>query len=188
MTMANFPAMSSPAAQAENDEAQTVIPTIAAPTEVNNQALGEPHIRLRLDEQTLAVISTSQAQEVLVVPQQRLTVMPNMPAAVVGLLNHRSRIFWVLDLPQLCGLAPLDPRSLEYHLAILRIDDKSVGLAVRQVVGVTRFPEIEIQSPMGQKDIDPSLVPYLRGYMPQAEGILLVLEAAAIAAYSGQQP
>ncbi|NJN31729.1 MAG: purine-binding chemotaxis protein CheW [Synechococcales cyanobacterium RM1_1_8] len=158
------------------------MPAIAAPAEHSSQSLGLPHVRLRLDDRTLAVLNTDLAQEVMVIPQQRLTVMPNMPPAVMGLLNHRSRIFWALDLPQLFGLTPLDPRSPEYHLAILRVNDKSVALAVQQVQGVARFTPDAIESPLDH-EIAPGLVPYLQGCIPQTEAMLLVLDAAAIAAY-----
>lgn len=160
------------------------IPTITTQGEGNAKATGNPYIRLRLDDNHLAAVNTDQAQEVLVIPQQRLTVMPNMPAAVMGLLNHRSRIFWVLDLPQLFGLTPLDPRSPDYHLAILRVNDKSIGLAVKEVQGVTRFSTETIQSALDHQ-LSPGLIPYLKGCTPQEEEMLLVLDAEAISSYSG---
>lgn len=160
------------------------IPTITTPGQGNAKATGHPHIRLRLDDHTVATINTAQAQEVLVIPQQRLTVMPNMPMAVMGLLNHRSRIFWVVDLPQLFGLTPLDPRSLEYHLAILRVNGQSIGLAVQEVQGVTRFSTDIIQSAI-DNELPPGLIPYLKGCIPQDDEMLLVLDSVAISSYSG---
>ena len=160
------------------------IPTIESAIEPGNEVAGDPYIRLSLDGRTMAAVSTDQAQEVMVIPRHRLTVMPNMSTAAMGLLNHRSRIFWVLDLPQLFGLPPLDPRSQEYHLVILRINDQAVGLAVQSVLGVTRFSTAEIQSPLDH-DITPGLVPYLKGCLPKAEELLLVLDAEVVAAYSG---
>ena len=160
------------------------IPTVTAQGTGNAKATGNPHIRLRLDDNHLAAINTDQAQEVLVIHQQRLTVMPNMPAAVMGLLNHRSRIFWVLDLPQLFGLTPLEPRSPEYHLAILRVNEKSIGLAIQEVQGVTRFSTEVIQSAI-DNELSPGLIPYLKGCIPQDEEMLLVLDGAAISSYSG---
>ncbi len=162
------------------------IPTVALQGGSSTKSTGNPHIRLRLDDNTLAAINTDQAQEVLVIPQQRLTVMPNMPAAVMGLLNHRSRIFWVLDLPQLFGLTPLDPRSPEYHLAILRVNNKPIGLAVQEVQGVTRFSTELIQSAI-DNELSPGLIPYIQGCIPQNDEKLLVLDAVAISSYSGYQ-
>lgn len=78
----------------------------AAQAAEQNEATSLPHIRLGLDGNAIAAVNTDQAQEVMVIPQQRLTVMSNMPTTVMGLVNHRSRIFWVLDLPQLFGLPP----------------------------------------------------------------------------------
>lgn len=148
------------------------------------KAAGRPHVRLQLDQDHLAAIHAEQAQEVLVISQQRLTVMPNMPPAVMGLLNHRSRIFWVLDLPLLLGLTPLDPRSPEYSLAILRVNGKSVGLATQEIQGITRFSTDVIQSAV-DKELSPGLMPYLKGYIPQGNEMLLILDAIAISSYTG---
>lgn len=160
------------------------IPTITTQGTGNAKTAGIPHIRLRLDDNHLAAVNTDQAQEVLVIPQQRLTVMPNMPAAVMGLLNHRSRIFWVIDLPQLFGLTPLDPRSPEYHLAILQVNNKSIGLAVQAVQGVARFSTEVIQSVI-DNELSPGLIPYLKGCIPQDNEMLLILDSIAISSYSG---
>ncbi len=160
------------------------IPQITPQGEGNAKAIGNPHIRLRLDDNHLAAVNTDQAQEVLVIPQQRLAVMPNMPTPVMGLLNHRSRIFWVIDLPELFGLTPLDPRSPEYHLAILRVNNKSIGLAVQEVQGVARFSTEVIQSAI-DNELSPGLIPYLKGCIPQESEMLLVLDAVAISSYSG---
>ena len=186
LTSASLPADISrlDATTGQTKDRLATIPKIATQQTPNALALGDPHIRLRLDAHHVAAIHTALAQEVMVIPQQRLTLMPNMPAAVMGLLNHRSRIFWVLDLPKLFGLVPLDPRSPEYHIAILRVNDKPVGIAVQQVQGITRFSTESIQSAL-DNDVSTGLIPYLQGCIPQVEEMLLVLDAAAISAYSG---
>jgi positive phototaxis protein PixI len=122
---------------------------------------GLPHIRLRVDEQIVVAVSTLQSQEVITIPQQRLTVIPNMPPMAMGLINHRSRVFWLLDLPHLLGLTPLAPRAAEYTLAIVRVGQLSLGLAVREVQGNIRLSPDQIQSPLGQ--VNAQLVPYLKG-------------------------
>ncbi len=49
------------------------------------------YLKLQIDEQTSAVMPMAHVQEVLVVPVGRITLMPNMPACILGLLNQRSK-------------------------------------------------------------------------------------------------
>lgn len=157
------------------------------------KTIGDPYIQLQLNDSAIAAVDTRQAQEVLVIAPQQLAVMPNLPTTVMGLINHRSRIFWVIDLPQIFGLTPLDPRAAEYHLAVLHVDNVHVGIAVQQVLGVTRVAQEAIASPF-DNHLPEALVPYLRGCVPlgaqsrsrsgpSPQDMLLILDGAAIAAY-----
>jgi positive phototaxis protein PixI len=144
-----------------------------------------PYLRFRLDPRTSALLSTANAREVLDIPMQRLTPIPNMSAHVLGLLNWRSRALWAIDLGQLLGLPPLAAETQQYHMAILRVGDNPFGLAVQEVEGVMRLSADDIQSPMGVISAD--LTAYLQGCVLQEKELLLVLDAAAIAtALTGQ--
>ncbi len=142
----------------------------------------------RSSETRLIALDTETVQEVLVIPSHRLTVMPNMASPVMGLLNHRSRVIWVVDLPQLLGLAPLNPRSPERHLAILQAGGISLGLAIAEVKGIIRFSPEDIASPL-EHHLPAEMTPYLQGCVRQEAATptqrpLLILDAEAIAAYS----
>jgi len=115
---------------------------------------------------------------VVIIESDRLTPIPNMPPWIMGLLNQRSRIFWVIDLPHFLGLAPIHSEGDNYNLAIVRIEEKAVGLRLDTVEGIIRFAPENIQSPVGV--VPSALEPYLSGCILYAEEILLVLEAAAI--------
>ncbi len=144
----------------------------------------DTYLRVQLADSTQAVIPMSKMQEVLTSPCDRITVMPLMPEWVIGLLNQRSQIFWVMDLPQFLGLPPLEVEEQTYNIAIVRVDDKPVGLRVKQVYGVSRFRADLIQSPIGA--LPSQLEPYLRGYVLRQQSILLVLETEAIVQGAGQ--
>jgi positive phototaxis protein PixI len=140
---------------------------------------GDAYLKLQLDRQTLAVLPMEYAQEVLVVPARRITPMPNMPACILGLLNQRSKVFWVIDLPQLLGLSVIETYVQQYSIAILKVEDISIGLVVQQVKGVTRLSANTIQPPADT--IADSLIPYLRGCISQQTDVVLVLDPEAIA-------
>lgn len=146
------------------------------PQEQNN--LGETYLKFKFGQQTAAVFSMSRAQEFVILPPERLTPMPNMPAYVMGLLNRRSRVFWVIDLAKMLGLVPIEANLQQYHLIIIRNDSTSLGLIVQAVEGVVRLKTESIQSPLGQ--VSSALVPYLSGCILLQQEILLALDAEAI--------
>jgi positive phototaxis protein PixI len=144
---------------------------------------GDAYLKFHLNRQTPAVFAMRYVQEALVLPARRLTPMPNMPAPMMGLMNRRSRVIWVVDLAQLLGLSVLDTTSTQqYTLILIQVGSVPLGLAVHQVEGITRLEADAIQSPIGQ--VTASLVPYLRGCIlqqgEQKKEILLVLEGEAI--------
>ena len=152
--------------------------TLAFQSNQLQKNLGDPYLRLQLDRQTQAVLPMEDTQEVLVVPVGRIMPMPNMPACVLGLLNQRSRVFWVIDLPQMLELQALDTEVQQYNLAIVRVGNIPLGLVVEKVKGVMRFTADLMQSPIGT--VAPGLIPYLRGCLLQKTEVLLVLDAEAI--------
>jgi twitching motility protein PilI len=144
---------------------------------------GDPYLKFQLDRQTPAVFSMRHVQEALILPTRRLTPMPNMPAPILGLTNRRSRISWVVDLPQLLGLSALDSNTQQHTLVLVQIGVISISFAVQQVEGIARLQSEDIQAPHGQ--VMSSLVPYLRGCILQQQGqkqeVLLILDPEAIA-------
>ncbi len=139
----------------------------------------DTYLRFQLAADTQALMPMNQMQEVVLIPLERITPMPNMPPHVLGLLNQRSRVFWVLDLSAMLGFDPIDVELREYNLVIIRANHISMGLVVQRVYGVTRLATETIQSPIGI--VPPAMTPYLKGCVLQPRaGILLVLEPSAL--------
>ncbi|NEO34390.1 MAG: purine-binding chemotaxis protein CheW [Symploca sp. SIO3C6] len=139
---------------------------------------GDTYLKFKFAQQIPAVLPMSKAQEFVLLAPERLTAMPNMPAYVMGLVNRRSRVFWVIDLARLLGLAPITTNTQHYHIIIIRNQQTSLGLMVQTVEGVVRLSAESIQSPLGQ--VSSGLVPYLSGCILQQQEILLALDAEAI--------
>lgn len=155
---------------------------IILPSDRSTKPIGETYLKFRLNAQTPAVFSMRSVQEALVLSTRRLTPMPNMPAPMMGLMNRRSRVIWVVDLAQLLELSILDSNIQQYTVILIQVGAVPLGLAVQQVEGMIRLQPDEIQSPVGQ--VSAALVPYLRGcalqQQEQKQEILLVLDAEAI--------
>ena len=138
----------------------------------------KPYLQLQLGQNISAVLSMENTQEVFTVDSKRITPMPNMPECVIGLLNQRSRIFWVVNFPQMLGLPPVDINLQEYSLALIRANEIPLGLIVPSIKGVVRLVMEEVQSPVG--NVAAGIVPYLQGCLLQKNSILLVLDPEAI--------
>lgn len=154
------------------------LPTLEIQSSPLQEGLGDPYLRLRLSESVPIMIPMEAAREVLVVPVEQITPIPNMPNCILGLLNQRSRVFWVVDLSIMLGYAGLTANVRQFNIVILQAEQIPLGLAVPAVQGVTRFPADIIQSPLGT--VAPNIAPYLRGCLPEEQEILLVLDPDAI--------
>ncbi|NEO31338.1 MAG: chemotaxis protein CheW [Symploca sp. SIO3C6] len=154
----------------------------------------EAYLGFQLDEKTKAVFSMEQVQEVIVVPADHISLMPNMPDCVLGLMTRRNRVMWAVDLAQMLLSQPLPINVRQYKVIIIRVkpapkqqnmllasfqSQALLGLIVQEVTGGIRLAPDLIQSPQGS--ISSYLTPYLRGCLMQGNSMQLVLDAEAIA-------
>ncbi len=126
-----------------------------------------------------ALLSTHQVQEAITIPAAHVTPIPNMPPAMLGLINRRSQVLWVADLALMLGLSGIAyPTTQQYNLVLVQIGAVIMGLRVHQVVGILSTPPDQIQP--APAHIPPGLVPFLQGCVLQDKDVLLVLDGEAI--------
>jgi positive phototaxis protein PixI len=153
--------------------------TTATPIPTKRSAkTGEMFLRLQLDAQTTAVVPMSQTQEAIVLPATRVSAVPNLPSPVLGLFNRRSSLLWLVDLPEILGLEPIDRHVHSYDIALLKVGQIPLAVAVRSIMGVIRFAKDEIASPIGS--FNPAFTPYLSGWILREQELVLVLDPEAI--------
>lgn len=162
--------------------------TIELQEEQAQAIAGLPYLSLNLDQDVTVALPLKFVRETLVLSSERFTQMPNVHNCLMGLVEHRSNIFWVLDLPQLLGFAPLDSTMIEAHIAILHIGNAFLGLGVHRIGRVLRISDVEIVSPLElPKPRTPiETVPFLRGWVAQLGGTstnIYILDAEVIANY-----
>ena len=151
---------------------------LTLPSNRLQSSLGETYLKFLLDPQTPVVLPMKQVQEVLVLSANRLTPMPNMPACIIGLINRRSRVLWVVDLTRMLGTPPLDLNTQQHTLVIIRPGAISLGVVVQQVEGTVWMTPDQLQPPPGH--VASSLLPYLRGCVLQEQEIWFVLDALSL--------
>ncbi len=150
----------------------------ALPTRRSTRTTGDLFLRFQLDSQTSAVVPMQETQEAIVLPAERVSIVPNLPAPVLGLFNRRSNLLWLVDLPQILGLEPIDRHVHSYDIALLKVGQTPLAVAVKSIQGVVRFDRENIESPIGS--FNPAFTPYLSGWILQEKELILVLDPAAI--------
>jgi positive phototaxis protein PixI len=145
---------------------------------LQQKAVGDPYLKMQLTLLQSAVLPMAQAQEAIAIAPSRVTPVPNMPTCVLGLLNHKSRVLWVIDLSQFLGLPNQGLNTQQYNIAIIRLDKTLLGMVVPEINGVVRFDPKEMEPLRGE--IEPSLAPYLSGCFIQGSKVLWVLDPKAI--------
>ena len=150
------------------------------PTSISkkNNIGGEAYLRVQVDRHTPAAIPMEYAREVLVVPTKRITPIPNMSTCVLGLLNQRSRVFWVVNLSQILELSLQEKHGQQYHIAIVRVNNIPLGLLVNQVKGTIHLDPDTVQSPLDT--VSSHLIPYVRGCVALETEVILILDLQAI--------
>jgi positive phototaxis protein PixI len=140
--------------------------------------IGEPYLRLQLDKEVSAVVGMKYVQNVAIVSANRITPIPNVPDCILGLLYQRSRVFWVVDLPQVLEFLPVNSNLQEYHVAIVKINNLPLGLVVPEIKGVSRIVQERISPPIDS--LGSQIIPYLKGCFIQDKEILPILDLEAI--------
>lgn len=141
--------------------------------------LGNPYLQFQLAQGLYAALPTTNVQEVLNVPGQKLTALPHLPACILGLTHRNGRVIWVVDLAQILGVPQFDVFQRQYELVLMQVDGITLALSVQQVDGIAWLIETQIQ-PM-PNSTSPKLQTYSQGYVLYEQKPLWVLNAAAIA-------
>lgn len=154
---------------------------IAPPT----KPIGDRYLSFYLNRQTPTLLLMEYAQEVIIVPTSRLSLMPNMPECVLGLLNRRSRVLWVVNLAQLLELPASESSDRQYQIIIIHVKQVKLALVVQSVEGVKYFPH---QNSQASTEIFTTLAPYISGCIAQENETLIVLDAEKIVNSPNLQP
>lgn len=110
-----------------------------------------------------------------VVSMVAVSPLPETPAVVVGVINHRGSVVPVLDLRPRLGL-PRREFGLTDHLLLGRTSRRMLALPVDEVLGVTEVPAEDAVAPS-------TLLPgvgYVTGIVALADGLLFIHDLEAL--------
>jgi twitching motility protein PilI len=141
-------------------------------------SLGDGYLQFNLNQSTTAVVLLNYIQEVVVLPFDAITSIPNTSELILGLMNWGNRIIWVIDLPRILGLESQIYRMRQCNIIVIRHEAETIGLIVPEIKGTVRFNSQNIQSIDNQ--VAPNIVPYLKGCIRRSDELNLVLNIQAI--------
>jgi positive phototaxis protein PixI len=123
-------------------------------------SLGTGYLRVSVFDSVSVLLPLTQVQEVIALPSHRLSALPNLPAPVLGLMNRRSQVLWLVDLVYLLGMGRLELEALTHHVVVLKVGNVSLGLAVKAIEGMVSITQDALVPVPPQ--VPPSALPYLK--------------------------
>ncbi len=139
--------------------------------------LGDGYLQFKLNPSTTAALLVNFTQEVVVLPFEVITPVPNTSELILGLMNWRNRIIWVVDLPRILGFESHIHQMRQCNIIVVHDKAETVGLMVPEIKGTVRFNSVTIQSAENQVS---TIVPYLEGCIWREDELNLVLNIQAI--------
>ena len=135
-------------------------------------------LKFAIDPQTIGLLESEFAQEVLTVKASHIMPVPNKPSCLLGILSRRRRVYWAVDLAMLLGLQPLDQNIGLYEVILTSVQEISLALIVSNVLGVVHIPSDHIENAIFS--VPSTFRPYLKGYVNEKGEISYLLRAENI--------
>ena len=148
--------------------------------------LAKSFLKFQLAPNVVAMFPAHAVQEAVVLGTRRVMAMPNMPAALLGLINRRGRVFWVANLVRLLGLPVPDRHSQQYNLIIVQGQSTPLALQVESIEGMVSFPPEAIHPP--PNNVSRIILPYLTGCVNHNKETILILDVESLLQSSVLQP
>lgn len=164
---------------------QQLLPQLFQPIEI----AGDPYLRFQLTPFIPALLSMEQVAAAILVPANSISPLPNMPDFTIGMITARDRVFCIVDLAQLIGVASPLLNQQEYQIIVMNLpssdlasnsptSNKLLGLAVSRIQGISRLSTEQWQS-VGKK-VPQILTPYLKGCLWENNKQIVVMDTESI--------
>ena len=142
-----------------------------------HKQLGDGYLQFKLNQSTTAVLLVNFTQEVVLLPVEAITPIANKPEFILGLVNWRNRIIWIVDLPLILGLEAQSYPMRLCNIIVISHDSETIGLMVPEIKGTVRLNSGTIQPTQNQAS---HIIPYLDGCIWREDELNLVLNIQAI--------
>ena len=142
----------------------------------------ETCLKFMIDPQTIGLIESEFAQEVIAVKSTHITPIPDKPSCILGILSRRRHVYWAIDLAMLIGLqtADLNPKRHPsiYEVILLSVDGLALALVVPSILGIVSLDRDRLQHDVSLAPV--SMRHYLKGYIEDKGTFCSLLQAENI--------
>ena len=138
-------------------------------------------LRCRLGSQDSGLVALIYVAEVRQIVVAEILPVPAMPECVLGICNWRGKMLWLVDLNLFLDYPPLvtsEIASIPLMAIVMQIEGQSMGLVVSQVQDIEWHDPSQIQ-PATASLFAAKTLPFLQGYLPDADAVVLDPEAIA---------
>ena len=132
-------------------------------------------LKFAIDPQTIGLLESEFAQEVLTIRATHIMPVPNKPSCILGILSRHRHVYWAVDLAMLLGLQPLDQNIGLYEVVLTSVQELCLALVVPSILGVVHIPSDRLENDIFS--IPAALRPYLKGYFNEKSEISYLLRA-----------
>ncbi|BAU15103.1 CheW protein [Leptolyngbya sp. NIES-3755] len=139
-------------------------------------------LRFALSPSTQTMLATDRITEILNLNPQQIIPLPDVFPEVVGVLNWRGEVLWLVDLSYLLGTEPLfhQLESGSYNALVVQHPQGMIGLVINQISQSFWCNPAEIQL-LSATQRTTKLSQCLQGYWSTPEGeTIWVLDSDAV--------
>lgn len=138
-------------------------------------------LRFSVGWQEQALLPVDAILDVFPVQASEILPMPQMHSSVMGLVNRRGSILWLVDLAYLLGSVEGDTPLSETAMAVtITNGEQTLGLWVPQVQDIEPH-EVRALQPPTPGLFSPGILPFLQGYLVgEQRDILMVLDPSRL--------
>ncbi|PZO42144.1 MAG: hypothetical protein DCF19_07835 [Pseudanabaena frigida] len=147
-------------------------------TDVEQDVKLDTCLKFEIDPQTIGLLESEFAQEVLTIKSTHIMPVPNKPSCILGILSSRRRVYWAIDLAMLMGLQPLDQNIRLYEVILTTVQELALALVVPRILGVVHIPNDRIEN--DNFSTPATLKPYVKGYVNEKKETSYLLRAENI--------
>ncbi|BAZ91425.1 CheW protein [Raphidiopsis curvata NIES-932] len=122
----------------------------------------ELYLRFYLSSPEEFALPLISIKEVIEVTPNQIIPIPNTSPLVLGVVNWRGRLVWVVDLGKFMGeMIPLNPeRRSQVSVITTEYEDTIIGLAVDQICATFW---LDMESVVAPTDVPDGIVPFVEG-------------------------
>ncbi|MEL6494055.1 MAG: chemotaxis protein CheW [Cyanobacteria bacterium J06623_7] len=146
---------------------------------------GDAYVKFEIVPEFSALLSMSQVQKSLIVEAEKITPLPSMPEAVIGIMSSAERVFCVFDLAQMLSLTSSLVYAQKYQIILLKsVAPPSfyIGFAIANFRGVSRIVNQQIRR-LEPQMFPTSMTNFIEGIVEIDDELIPVLGFEQILSY-----